>query len=89
MVYRRFGTVYSRLLLNKQDEMSNMEAQLLGMDKTDRDHNNGRYLLSRTRDVDRGNDIPAAWQGQSRVKLLGKLEKLALEYGKRHYWPDV
>ena len=84
MVYRRFGTVYSRLLLSKQDEMSSIEDLLLGMDKTDRDNNNERYLKSRQKDVDRGNDIPSAWQGQSRVQLIEKLEKLALEYGKRN-----
>ena len=84
MVYRRFGTVYSRLLLSKQDEMSSLEDLLLGMDKTDRDNNNGQYLMSRQKDVDRGNDIPPAWQGQSRVQLIEKLEKLALEYGKRN-----
>ena len=81
MVYRRFGTVYSRLLLSKQDEMSRMEALLLSMDKTDRDNNKEQYLQSRALDVDRGNDIPFAW-GQSRVQLIQKLEKLALEYGK-------
>ena len=88
MVYRRFGTVYSRLLLSKQDEMSSMEDLLLGMDKTDRDNNNGQYLKSRQKDVDRGNNIPSAWQGQSRVQLIEKLEKLALEYGKRSLQPE-
>ena len=84
MVYRRFGTVYSRLLLSKQDEMTNMEKLLLGMDLTDKDIDNGRYLRSRPLDVNRGNNIPLAWQGQSRVQLIEKLEKLALEYGRWH-----
>ena len=88
MVYRRFGTVYSRLLLSKQDEMSTMEDLLLGMDKTDRDNNNEKYLMSRQKDVNRGNDIPSAWQGQSRIQLIEKLEKLALEYGKHNTQPD-
>lgn len=88
MVYRRFGTVYSRLLLSKQDEMKSMEALLLGMDKTDRDDNNGQYLQSRSLDVKRGNDIPPTWRGQSRVQLIEKLEKLALEYGKWCRRPD-
>lgn len=68
--------------------MSNMESLLLGMDKTDKANNNGKYLQSRALDVGRGNDIPAAWQGQSRVQLIEKLEKLALEYGKRHQRTD-
>lgn len=89
MVYRRFGTVYSRLLLSKQDEMSRMEALLLSMDKTDRDDNNGCYLQSRHLDVERENDIPRTWQGQSRVQLIEKLEKLALEYGECNTQPDI
>ena len=94
MVYRRFGCVYSRLLLSKQDEMSKMEAQLLTMDKTDQADNNGRYLMSRSLDVDR-EEIPQWWDGQSRCQLLGKLEKLALEYGEYFqiqiwpFWPGI
>ncbi|KAL9065713.1 MAG: hypothetical protein Q9161_008048 [Pseudevernia consocians] len=80
MVYRRFGTVYSRLLLNKQDEMSSMEDRLLAMDKTDKANNKGRYLRSRPLDVGRGSDIPSSWGGQSRVQLIETLEKKALEY---------
>ena len=60
--------------------MSKMEAQLLAMDKTDQADNNGRYLKSRSLDVDR-EEIPQWWDGQSRCQLLEKLEKLALEYG--------
>lgn len=81
MVYRRFGCVYSRLLLSKQDEMSRLEAMLLAMDRTDQAENNGHYLMSMSLDVER-EQVPEAWDGQSRVQLLGKLEKLALEYGK-------
>ena len=80
MVYRRFGPVYSRLLLSKQDEMSRMEAMLLAWDKTDQAENNECYLMSRSDDVERS-AIPEVWEGQSRVMLLEKMEKLALEYG--------
>ena len=62
--------------------MTRLEDLLLGMDKTDRDNNNNQYLKSRQEDVNRGGDIPSAWQKQSRVQLIEKLEKLALEYGK-------
>ena len=85
MVYRRFGTVYSRLILSKQDEMSRMEDLLLAMDRTDSTNNNGRYLRSRQFDVKRGDDLPAAWKGQSRVQLIEELETKALEYGKWHH----
>ena len=80
MVYRRFGSVYSRLLLSKQDELGRMEATLLGMDRMDLADGKGKYLMSRPLDVQR-EGIPRAWRGVSRVELLGKMEKLALEYG--------
>ena len=60
--------------------MSKMEATLLAWDKTDQAENNECYLMSRSEDVER-DKIPGVWAGQSRVMLLEKLEKLALEYG--------
>ena len=57
-----------------------MESQLLGMDKTDLADGNGGYLMSRPFDVERDR-IPDSWEGQSRVKLLERMEKVALEYG--------
>lgn len=82
MVYRRFGSVYSRLLLRKQDEMSRIEATLQGMDKTDENDGHGNYLMSHSLDDDR-EDIPSAWP-ESRTKLMDKLEKKALDYGIKH-----
>ena len=82
MVYRRFGSVFSRLLLNKQDEISRMEDFLLRMDKTDRVQGNDKYLMSRVDDVKR-TTIPDSWQGTSRTDLLTTLERKALEYGKK------
>ena len=80
MVYRRFGSVYSRLLLSKQDELGRMEAMLLGMDQMDLADGKGKYLMSRPFDVGRA-QIPEAWDGVSRVELLQRMEKVALEYG--------
>ena len=80
MVYRRFGPVYSRLLLSKQDELGRMEALLLAMDQTDLADGNGKYLMSKPLDVGR-EQLPEAWDGVSRVALLERMEKLALEYG--------
>lgn len=80
MVYRRFGSVYSRLLLSKQDELRTMEATLLAMDRTDLADDNEHYLMSRSLDVERDR-IPEAWNGVSRVVLLERMEKVALEYG--------
>ena len=79
MLYRRFGTVFARLLLNKQDEIADLEKLLLGMDKTDISEGNGRYLKSRTKDVNRGS-LPSAFQGRSRGDVMQELEKKLLEY---------
>ncbi|KAK0516460.1 hypothetical protein JMJ35_001063 [Cladonia borealis] len=79
MVYRRFGSVFSRLLLNKQDEISGIEAKLLGMDKMDDTETNRQYLMSRALDVDR-DGIPRAWREETRPQLLENLEKKTLEY---------
>ena len=80
MVYRRFGTVFSRLLLSKQDELSRMEMELNGMDKNDEANGDENYLMSNTLDADRPS-IPTTWP-QSRPELLAKMEKTAVEYGK-------
>lgn len=80
MLYRRFGTVFSRLLLNKQDEISRIEATLYSMDKMDEAQQNGQFLMSRALDVDR-DGVPKAWPGETRPQLMERLEKKALEYG--------
>ena len=72
--------MFSRLLLNKQDEISGIEAKLLSMDKMDDTETNRQYLMSRALDVDRDR-IPNIWGGETRPQLLEKLEKKALEYG--------
>ncbi|KAL8912468.1 MAG: hypothetical protein Q9172_007500, partial [Xanthocarpia lactea] len=82
MVYKRFGIVFSRLLLNKQDEIRHMEDELQAMDKTDDAPGGGRYLMSRDEDVKRDpTSIP--WlqtEPQTRPQLLEKLELKILEY---------
>ena len=79
MVYKRFGSVFSRLLLNKQDDIRGIEDLLLAMDRTDEKKGGAKYLQSRTEDCNR-ETIPAAWP-ESRPQLLERLEKKALEYG--------
>ena len=85
MVYRRFGSVFARLLLNKQDEISRMEASLLRMDKADRAQGNDQYIMSRIDDVNRES---TPWSGESRTELLASLERKTLEYGKQYQIPD-
>ena len=81
MTYRRFGLVFSRLLLNKQDEIQELEGTLLAMDRSDTADGNGEYLMSRSQDVSRDRDsIPRSWP-ESRPQLLERLERKALEYG--------
>lgn len=78
MLYRRFGSIYSRLILRKQDEMRRIEATLQAMDKTDEANNHGKYLKSHVVD-DKRKNIPSAWP-ESRANLMDKLEKKALDY---------
>ncbi|KAL8784331.1 MAG: hypothetical protein Q9213_004040 [Squamulea squamosa] len=80
MLYKRFGIVFSRLLLNKQDEIRCMEDELQAMDRTDAACGGATYLLSRDEDVKREpSEIPASWS-QTRPQLLEKLETKILEY---------
>ena len=80
MVYRRFGTVYARLLLAKQDEMRRMETMLEALDKSDHSAGNDKYLKSFELDANR-ESVPEKWP-ESRPDLLAKMEKTALEYGR-------
>ncbi|KAL6718279.1 hypothetical protein ACLMJK_004367 [Lecanora helva] len=79
MIYRRFGTIFSRLLLSKQDELSKMEKLMAGMDKDDEDAGHEEYLMSRTLDDERGDDVPHTWD-ETRTQLLERMEKKTLEY---------
>ena len=82
MIYRRFGSVFSRLLLNKQDEIREMETTLLAIDRQDDRDGNVGYLMSRTEDVGRPrDDVPPSRFG-TRPQLLQRLEKKLLEYSK-------
>lgn len=80
MVYRRFGTAFSRVLLQKQDEISELEMTLLGMDKWDENDGNTHYLSSRLHDAER-ESIPSPWQ-ETRSDLIEKLRKKLLDYGR-------
>lgn len=82
MLYRRFGSVYSRLLLRKQDEMRRIESTLQSMDKTDAEEGHGEYLMSHVLDDEREH-IPTTWP-ESRAELMDKLERKALNYGIKH-----
>jgi hypothetical protein len=68
MLYRRFGFLQARLLLNKQDQLRALEEQLDEMDRGDDEE----YLKSR--ELDDADDRP-------RTKLLKKIEVKFREYG--------
>ncbi|KAF1986968.1 hypothetical protein K402DRAFT_331180, partial [Aulographum hederae CBS 113979] len=66
-VYRRFGYVQARLLLEKQDEMRRLEDRLIDMDEQDKATNSKRLV---TREF------------EPQRELLQTLEQRFLEYGK-------
>lgn len=77
MIFRRFGFLYSRVLLNKQDEIRELESRLDEMDKKDyEDKSTRRCLKSRSRDEKRTDNT-----GQTRKELLRTSEQKLLEYG--------
>jgi hypothetical protein len=71
MLYRRFGFLQARLLLNKQDELRELEKDLDRMDKVDL-KKDARLLKSREKDD--------AENGR-RKKLLQEIEGKYIEYG--------
>ena len=77
MIFRRFGFLYSRVLLNKQDEIRELESRLDHMDKDDyQDESTRKCLKSRSRDEKRIGST-----GQTRQELLRAVEEKLREYG--------
>ena len=70
MLYRRFGFLQARLLLNKQDQLRELEEQLDAIDQSD----DSEYLTSR--DMDDADERP-------RTRLLRNIETKFKEYGMR------
>ncbi|KIM94110.1 hypothetical protein OIDMADRAFT_184533 [Oidiodendron maius Zn] len=70
MVYRRFGYLQSRIILNKQDQLRELEKRL---DREDKDDALIDYKLLMCRDKDEIENRP-------RVKLLVDIEKCFKEY---------
>ena len=78
-IYRRFGEVFARLVLNKQAEMTELEEELRAMDM--HDSNNGqdksRRLMSMKFDRNKG---VAEGQTKTRKELFAEIEEKAIEY---------
>ena len=79
MMYRRFGQLHSRILLQKQDQLREMEQELLALDNKDNQMEDTQMFL-RSREEDEMRDPPK--RGRSRVELLGEIERVLMEYGK-------
>jgi hypothetical protein len=74
MIYRRFGFLHARLLLQKQDELRVMEEELDRMDKRDK-LKNTKALKCRMEDVERQDQ-----EGETRQSLLSRVENTILRY---------
>lgn len=71
MLYRRFGYLQSRILLQRQDELRVLEEQLEKLDEDDY-YNNPHRLQRRE------------LQGETRTKLLEEIESKFCQYGMRY-----
>lgn len=71
MVYRRFGYLQARILLDKQEELRLLEEELEELDEIDEGIN---ALRLRTRDL--GED-----EGRPRRELLQRIETAFCQYG--------
>jgi hypothetical protein len=82
MVYRRFGFLHARLLLQKQDELRVMEEALDEMDRKDANGEDSQVLQCREEDEARADQHSGA-----RKSLLGRIEDTLLKYGKStEFW---
>jgi hypothetical protein len=72
MLYRRFGFIQARILLDKQDEMRILEEKL---DRMDQRIKNSDPDSLQTRDI-------AEEDGRPRKELLKRIETKFCEYGK-------
>ena len=79
MIYRRFGFLFSRVLLYKQDELRELEENLNDMDERDAEDPDDRVKKClKSRDLDDSRTIPSGWE--TRRQLLQKIEKKLDEY---------
>jgi hypothetical protein len=75
MIYRRFGFLHARVLLQKQDELRELEEDLDQLDKKDAKMNYDRFLACRQADEDRSDQ-----EVNQRKEVLGDIAKALAEY---------
>jgi hypothetical protein len=73
-IYRRFGNVHSRLLINHMSNITDMEKQLFELDKSDESGGPAAKWRLKTRYHQEGWDT-------TKMDLLEKLEKEVISYG--------
>ena len=79
MIYRRFGFLHSRILLNKQDELREIEQRLDDLDEIDSTESNASALCLQSRGKDEARtDIE---RKHSRQELLRMSEEKLCQYG--------
>jgi hypothetical protein len=71
MIYRRFGFLSTRLLLNQQDKLRLLEEELDEIDQDDDEKNNNRNITR---------DLPEE-DSKERQELLVKIKEEYYEYG--------
>lgn len=79
MMYRRFGYLHARILLNKQDEIKEIERELDEMDEDDKVESDESRAGLKSRIDDESRTLPEG--RKSRKKLLREAEVLVKEYG--------
>ena len=80
MMFRRFRFVFARVLLNKQDEIMELERHLRYCDDADQGHLNGQKCL-RSRKFDLNRDETLKLEGfKSRQNILKTLETSLVTY---------
>ena len=79
LIFRRFGYLHARLLLQRQDELRQLEDELEEMDKRHSKTEAGQLRLASREMDERGSR--ASENGASRSALLHRIEEVALRYG--------
>lgn len=72
MIYRRFGFLSTRLLLDQQDKLRLLEEELDEIDEVDAKYNSGRLTTRDLSDED----------SSERQELLGQIKREYFEYGR-------
>lgn len=81
MLYRRFGYIHARILLQKQDELKEIEERLEALDTEDDGGGERLQRCLKSRAFDEARDRKSPPERESRRQLLRRAEDLVREYG--------